>query len=592
MKYYKLEASVYKELTIFAAPANDGIGYLSIEDNKGGEIYRQQYEGFLPRHSTVKLIPQMAYRLGLENMKINLMYLSECLDILARGITFLEINTEGLCRYEQKDLSVLKHEPFRNQYHFSAFKNWINDPNGLCFHNGLYHLFYQMNPNGMSWDLMHWGHAVSADLLHWIHLPIVLFPQETFYEPETKTANALQIKEYSRWCQFNDQASTDLADAFIGGAYTGSAVADEEKIRLYFTRSIGPLKKGEQTSEKQALAYMFDDIHVDDERIVIDKRPEGKRDPTFRDPKIVNIAGQEYMLIATTVDRVCAVMMYQRINDNQWEYQGVIMRDNVDCKTFECVNYIQDSSNPYKGAIICALQAPRDPYGRTRMTYCYTGEFTSHNHFEPQNRILYDFGTAGYAMQMMDLADRTVSFGWVCSPYDEFPFTGVTANGCMTIPRETFMVGNKLFTVPAREMKALDGVILYEAKGESFNVPLEDTCYRLDLEFDGNTDFRIIFAQDAEKHIGLAYDSGRLRILNGPKEGLNIANLFYDTEEIHHLTVYVDRTVIEVFVNQGEGVGTKDYYIHMARPVCTAVFRKPDRIKSAVITAIDSIWDQ
>ena len=72
-------------------------------------------------------------------------------------------------------------EPYRPQFHFSPEDKWMNDPNGLVYNQGIYHLFYQYYPDDIVWGPMHWGHATSEDLIHWEHQPIALYPDDLGY---------------------------------------------------------------------------------------------------------------------------------------------------------------------------------------------------------------------------------------------------------------------------------------------------------------------------------------------------------------------------------------------------------------------------
>ncbi|MGB8955811.1 MAG: glycoside hydrolase family 32 protein, partial [Tumebacillaceae bacterium] len=154
--------------------------------------------------------------------------------------------------------TVTYREKFRPQFHFTPPAKWMNDPNGMVYFEGEYHLFYQHYPHGTTWGPMHWGHAVSTDLIHWEHLPIALAPDHN------------------------------------GNIFSGSAVVDWEDTTGFFSGKPGLVAiftHADETSvsgiyrQRQSLAYSLDKGRT---WIMYEGNPVlcNEQISDFRDPKV------------------------------------------------------------------------------------------------------------------------------------------------------------------------------------------------------------------------------------------------------------------------------------------------------------------
>ncbi len=193
--------------------------------------------------------------------------------------------------------SVSKYsEKYRPQIHFSPEKGWMNDPNGLVYHDGEYHLFYQHHPYSSVWGPMHWGHAVSSDLIHWKHLPIALYPDSLGYI-------------------FSGSAVSDSKNR------SGLGTADNPPLIAFFTYH-DPVAQDERREfkvQQQAIAYSTDNgrswTKYDNNPVV--KNP-GIRD--FRDPKVVWHPGSERWIMCVAAWQT--IRFYSSANLLDWTFES------------------------------------------------------------------------------------------------------------------------------------------------------------------------------------------------------------------------------------------------------------------------------
>lgn len=505
------------------------------------------------------LQPNMEYEIVCESCEVSLCYLSGNENILETGVRYLEQKHEN-GEFVVQDPAAWYDRPAREAYHFAPWKNWINDPNGLCWFQGYYHMFYQCNPHGQEWADMYWGHAVSRDLVHWTHLPVVLSPQEELLEsPKTMK----------------------------GGAFSGCAVAGEDEVVFYLTRHQGPLQDGKDTVEQQWMMSSRDMIHFTKEKCIIESPPD-EASFDFRDPKVLKIGERWYMVLGSAMKGQGAILLYESKDAEHWEYvHPLLLEEQNQIRCFECPDLMELDG---RYLAVGAFMEHYDSCGRYQMSRYYIGNWRERK-FEKISEGWFDFGSNCYAMQSFEHQGRRISIGWISDFYGEHVRYPDGAYGSMTIPRQLHIKNDRLYMMPVEEVLLLKGEILYQGSKENIILSkIEGNAYRAKIKFVENTFFTILLGQDGDKSISLVHDVKGLRIVTkGVKsEGIDFTA---DVEEVKDLEIYMDRRVAEVYVNEGEAVGTKVFYNTSEDGCFELCAMRAGNIEQAEVALMKSIWN-
>lgn len=431
----------------------------------------------------------------------------------------------GLVQKSDKiwDEENLYHEKLRPQFHFSSQRGWLNDPNGLCFYQGEYHLFYQHNPYGWHWGNMHWGHAVSKDLVHWRELPVALYP--------------------------------DLLPEEHRMMFSGSAVVDEKN-----TSGLGSGKKmplillytGHGKRVTQDLAWSLDGHAFTkfEKNPVVDQMYPGNRDPkVFWHPG----AGHWVMVLYAGLPTMEKLDLPpgEAWKKHRHTVQILSSKDLKSWKTESVVEGgIGEDKYLYECPDLVPLSLDNKPEKNKWVLFGANGEYAigefDGRRFTPEVERLpgpHGKGWAYYAGQTFSgVPDgRVILMAWGPAASPGMPF-----NQLMTLPVELSLRstpdGPRLFRQPVRELKGLrDGPSQANAL-EEFRAEL----FELVAEFEAKDDKAAGPVTFWLRGCKLTYDNVKAEwsieghTFRVPAHG-----------GVQKIRVFVDRTFMEIFAGDG-----------------------------------------
>ena len=305
--------------------------------------------------------------------------------------------------YGKSDYSYYT-ELYRNQYHFSQYAHWNNDPNGLVYYDGYYHLFYQHHPFSNYWSDMYWGHARSKDLVHWELLPIALFPDEDWGSGVGLMWSGTAY-EYRK----GDSSAIDVLNWFPNGNGNG--------LISFYTRDGGMQDQMIMSSDDGGMTWT--------KRKLIPQEVATGADGIYhkvacRDPKIFPVATDEngkttVWGMAVTGQQENRVWFLKSTNLLDWEYAGQFNADVPECP--EVVTLTADDGETYT---VLSLSGREYVVGKMN----YDGNrivFTDKDGgaIDKSDFQVMDFGTDSYATQTFSIRDsesdyfgKTVAISW------------------------------------------------------------------------------------------------------------------------------------------------------------------------------------
>ncbi|MGY6520654.1 MAG: glycoside hydrolase family 32 protein [Mongoliitalea sp.] len=446
-------------------------------------------------------------------------------------------------------------EHYRPQFHFSPEANWMNDPNGMVYYEGEYHLFYQYYPDGNVWGPMHWGHAISEDLVHWEHLPIALYPDS------------------------------------LGYIFSGSAVIDHDNtsglgkdgkppmVAIFTYHDPVGEAGGRDDFQTQGIAYSLDKGRT---WTVFEGNPvlanPGIKD--FRDPKVFwHEESQRWIMSLAVLDKIS---FYSSPNLLDWTFASDFQPDWAAYGgVWECPDLfpLTTEDGLEKWVLLVSIN-PGGPQGGSATQY-FIGDFDGVNFSPSQEEVAWiDWGADNYAgvtwSNIPERDGRRLFIAWM-SNWNYAQVVPTTLwRSAMTVPRSLSLVEKEgALSLVSQPVTELEKLRIKEFPISDNLIELGSNTIELLLSLQDEQDFSMRFFNDSGEELVLSRIHTQF-VFDRSKSGLtSFEERFGDAQSIpltsvqlESIQVFIDQSSIEVFLNDGALVITnlvfpKRAYTHL-----------------------------
>lgn len=433
----------------------------------------------------------------------------------------------------QAEAPALAPEPYRPSYHFTPKQGWMNDPNGMFYLNGTYHLYYQANPYGSLWGNLSWGHATSEDLLHWKHHPTALFPD------------------------------------VHGMIFSGSCVVDKENTAGFGANAVVAFYTSAREAQTQSIAYSTDGGYTFTKYEGNPVLTSPKAD--FRDPKVIwhEPTRRWVMLLAVGHE----MQFFTSTNLTDWTYassfgEGYGAHGGV----WECPDLLEmkvAGSDEKKWVLICNLN-PGGPSGGSAAQY-FVGDFDGRTFSTTSPKELtkwIDYGKDHYAMVSWHNAPQGPKvIAWMSNWEYANAVPTKQFRSAMSLPRTLglYKQGSEYYVSvsPTETAKSLLGkgktygsaslstkARKYpSAASSSYCVDLQLTpsqAKEITLKLTNEKGEELVIVLDALKH-ELRVDRTKSGLVNFSDKFASISTSPLPQADLYSLRIFVDSSSVEIF---------------------------------------------